>query len=186
MSVTSIIQSIPSQAWMVLAAAIVSSIIAFLGVLLSNIGNNKRLKIQLEHEQKVKQEEQTRERIETLYLLSERNHREDVKLFVKMYVDMDKTLKISFEEDKNKVYEFCDADKICMLVNLYFHELKIDLDKITELRDTAHSIWADCMAQKRKPTNEESETFMRITREEHENTYRKFITKVLELGIKYK
>src|SRR4030042_5226222 len=65
-----LLQRIPSQAWVVLITEILTSALTLISVWLTNRSNNQRLKIQLEHERKKRNEELLRDRLEELYVLS--------------------------------------------------------------------------------------------------------------------
>ena len=69
-TIIDLIKIILSEAWIALVTAVLTSTLTLIGVWLTNSANNRRLKIQLDHERKIKEEELNRERIEELYIIS--------------------------------------------------------------------------------------------------------------------
>lgn len=72
MTLVELLLEVPSQAWIALATAILASSITLLGVWLTNKASTQRLKLELEHKTNSERETTVTNRIEELFIISNR------------------------------------------------------------------------------------------------------------------
>jgi hypothetical protein len=138
-----LLQRIPSQAWVVLITAILTSTLTLISVWLTNRSNNQRLKIQLEHERKKRNEELLRDRLEELYVLSNKFLDRLVSRYVPYravmmgQISYDQALDIALEHGSKRDFE---PHRVTMLIDLYFPSIKPDFQEILTIRDKLNNI----------------------------------------------
>jgi len=138
-----LIKIIPSGAWVAFATAILTSILTLIGVWLTNNASNQRLKIQLEHERKLRDEELTRDRLEELYVLSNKylgtlvSHYLPFRMVMNGELTFNQALDMTIESCSRKDYE---PHRVTMLIHMYFPEIKPEFDQLMEIREKLNSI----------------------------------------------
>lgn len=138
-----LLQRIPSQAWVALITAILTSALTLLGVWLTNRSHNQRLKIQLEHDRKKRNEEHLRDRLEELYVLSNKF----LDMLVARYVPYralmmgqishDQALDMALKHSSKRDFE---PHRVTMLIDLYFPSIKPAFQEILNIRDKLNEI----------------------------------------------
>ncbi len=138
-----LIKIIPSGAWVAFVTAILTSMLMLIGVWLTNNSNNQRLKIQLEHERRIRDEELTRDRLEELYVLSNKylgtlvSHYLPFRMVMKGEITFNQALDMTIENCSRNDYE---PHRVTMLINMYFPEIKPEFDQLMEIRGKLNSI----------------------------------------------
>lgn len=133
-----ILKTIPSSAWSALATAILTSTITLAGVWLTNRNNNIRLRIQLDHELRLRESEIYRDRLEELYVISNKwlglliSHYLPFRGVMKGELTFNQALDITIESGSKIDYE---PHRVTMLINLYFPEIKSEFDQMMEIRE---------------------------------------------------
>ncbi len=141
MSITSLLQSVPSQAWIALVTAILTSAITLLGVWFTNWASHQRLKLQLEHDQNLKREELIRDRLEELYVVSKKylntlcSYYFPYRQVMKGELTFNQALDITIETKKDY-----DPNRVTMLIHMYFPEIQPSFDEIMRIREKLNSI----------------------------------------------
>jgi hypothetical protein len=64
-----ILKKIPTEAWVAISTALLTAGLTLIGVWITNKANNQRLRIQLDHERKTKDEDIHRDKLEELYIV---------------------------------------------------------------------------------------------------------------------
>lgn len=134
---------IPFSALTALVSAIITATITLIGVWLNNRSNTYRLKLQLEDSRLTKRDEILRDRLEELYLLSEKwvnalsSNYYPYFSVMKGEMSYNQALDMTIEQCKNNT---CDFNKINMLIDLYFHDIKLHYDEVCEARSKANLI----------------------------------------------
>ena len=137
------LSSIPSQAWVAVITALLTSCLTLKSVWLSNRANNKRLKIQLEHERKTRDEEIIRDRLEELYVLSNKyfsilvGHYLPFRMVMEGEITFNQALDMSIESGSKSD---CEPHRVTMLIDLYFPEIKPAFDEIMDIREKLNEI----------------------------------------------
>ena len=140
-TLTDLILAIPSQAWIAIVTAVFTSGLTILGVSLTNNANTKRLRLQLEHEKEIKNEEMLRDRLEELYVTSNKyldaliGYYLPYRMVMKGQLTFNQALDITIESKKDY-----DPHRVTMLINMYFPEVKPAFDEILGLREKLNRI----------------------------------------------
>ncbi|MBJ6750737.1 hypothetical protein [Geomonas anaerohicana] len=143
MTMANLLQSVPSQAWIALATAILSSGMTLLGVWLSNRATNQRVKLQLEHDQKIKYDDIIRNRLEELYVESKRylNHLCSYYLpyrqVMKGELNFNQALDLTISSAENAKF---DPNRVTLLIHMYFPEVQLAFDDIMTIREKLNDI----------------------------------------------
>jgi len=138
-----ILQKIPSNAWTAIVTAILSSGLTLIGVWFTNRANNQRLKIQFEHEQKIQNETFLRERLEELFIISNKYfhtlvmHYLPFRMVMRGEITFNKALDMTIGWGREREY---NPDRVRMLLNMYFPELLPEFNKILDLREKLNDI----------------------------------------------
>ena len=141
--IANLIKSIPSEAWIALVTAILTSGLTLTGVWVTNRAANQRLKIQLEHERKIRDKELNRERLEELYILSNKYLNTLVcyylpyRMVMKGALTFNQALDLTIENGSKKDY---DPHRVAMLIHMYFQEIKPSFDEIMDIREKLNKI----------------------------------------------
>lgn len=145
-----LLKQIPLEAWVALVTAILTSALTLLGVWITNRSNSQRIKIQLEHDRKQKNEELKRERLEELYVQSKKYlnmlimHYVPFRDVMNGEISFNQALDINIENGKTNDFE---PHRVSMLIDLYFPELKLSFNSILELRDKLNILVDDYKEQ---------------------------------------
>lgn len=143
MTIVNLLQSVPSQAWIALAAAILSSGMTLLGVWLSNRATNQRLKLQLEHDQKIKHEDLVRNRLEELYVESKRyqnhlcSHYFPYRQVMQGELTFNQALDLTISSGEKVKF---DPNRVTLLIHMYFPEVQPAFDDIMTVREKLNEI----------------------------------------------
>ncbi len=138
-----LLQSIPSQAWIILITAIFTSALTLLGVWLTNRANFQRLKIRLDEERRKRNEEHLRDRLEELYVLSNKFLDMQVARYVPyralmmQQISYDQALDMALKNSSQRDFE---PHRIMMLIDLYFPSIKPAFKEILNIRDKLNEI----------------------------------------------
>lgn len=114
-----------------------------LGVWLTNHANTQRLRIQLEHERKIRKEELLRDRLEELYVLSNKyldtlvSNYLPYRMVMKGQLTFNQALDMTIESTSKRDY---DPHRVTMLINMYFSEIKPAFDEIMSIREKLNRI----------------------------------------------
>jgi len=140
-SVIEILGKIPATAWVALIVALLTSLLTLLGVRYTNKGNNERLKIQLEHDQKVKREELIRTRLEELYVESTKYmdkmtiHFLPYRRVMKGEITYNQALDLTLESKIDY-----DPIRVKMIMDMYFPALNATFKEVEKSLDRASKI----------------------------------------------
>lgn len=143
MTIADLIQSVPSQAWIALFSVILASVITLFGVWLTNRASTQRLILELEHRQKVERESLIRERIEELYVISNKylsslcSYYFPYRQVMQGELTFNQALDITIESGNRRDFE---PNRVTMLINMYFPEIKPHFSEIINLRETLNDI----------------------------------------------
>jgi hypothetical protein len=133
-----ILNSIPSQAW-VIFGTFIGSLFTLIGVWTTNQASTKRLKIQFEHDEKVRKESLLRGKLEDLFIVSHKyfnvlvTYHLPFKMVMKGEITFDQAHDLIIEWGNKKDYE---PQQVTMLIAMYFPELKQDFEEIMEIQGT--------------------------------------------------
>ena len=181
-----LLQRIPSQAWVVLITAILTSALTLISVWLTNRSNNQRLKIQLEHERKKRNEELLRDRLEELYVLSNKFLDRLVSRYVPYravmmgQISYDQALDMALEHGSKRDFE---PHRVTMLIDLYFPSIKPDFQEILTIRDKLNNI-VECHKEQYKTGDTDGSKWLTLFQPLFEelakkaNSFNKVITNV--------
>jgi hypothetical protein len=145
MELTAFLKEIPGSAYTVMTA-LITAIATLLGVYLTNKGNTHRFFRQLEHERESNRRKLMRDKLEELYVLSEK-YINSLGCHYLPYLDvmmgeltynqaLDMTIR---QRDTNSV----DFHRLEMLIDLYFPENKAPYDLLLNARDRANEIMTE-------------------------------------------
>lgn len=141
--ILNILKSIPSEAWAAVMAALLTAGFTLIGVWITNKTTNQRLKIQLDHERATRNEEIKREKLEELYVVSNKFlstlvvHYLPFKVVMKGEISFNKALDMVIETGSERDFE---PHRVTMLIDLYYPELRPELDKIMSIREKLNDI----------------------------------------------
>lgn len=132
---------IPSTAWVALFTALLTSSLTLIGIRTTNRANNERLKIQLEHERKLKKEELTRDRLEELYVESKKYMSAVVTHFLPYRKVMEGELAYNQALDATIERE-CDynPERVHLIMDMYFPELRESFSLVEAKLDKTNEI----------------------------------------------
>lgn len=137
------LSSVPSEAWVGLMGVIIGAILSTFGVWLTNSASLKQLKIQLFHQKEEGKILIKRERLEELYILTDRwigifaNQFLCLSLVMKGEIDYDQYFDMVIGEGKSGQVEFV---RLKMILDIYGQEIKRDFQSIFDCRDEINDI----------------------------------------------
>lgn len=138
-AIKQILLKVPPEAWVAIATAIATSVVAFFGVYLTNRESYKRLISQQEHERKIKYDEAIQLRAEELYVTVRKwtnrmvgDHFPYVRV-MKGQFEYNKALDMTISSGEKRDY---DPERMHMICDLYFPELTKYLDELVDLNGT--------------------------------------------------
>ena len=136
-----LLKQIPVTFYIAFLTALFTAVATLSGVFITNKANNKRLALQLNHEQEIKQKQLMREKLEELYLLFKRwtfiidmtyiNHARAMK----GDIDYQTMLDMEVERDNKNTFDF---NRIEMLIDLYYPNIKPAYEGLIETRTKAN------------------------------------------------
>jgi hypothetical protein len=138
-----LLKAIPSQAWIALTTAVLTAGLTLIGIWFTNRANNQRLRIQLEHEIKVREESLTRERLEELYVESNKylgalvSYYLPFRMVMKGEISFNQALDMTIESGSRRDYE---PHRVTMLIHMYFPQIIPEFDQIMNLRGKLNEI----------------------------------------------
>jgi hypothetical protein len=129
--IISIINKIPSEAWVALFTAILTSILTLLGVQSTNKSNNERLRMQLEHERLLKREELIRERLEEIYVEAKCYMNAVVTHFLpyRKVMKGELTYNEALDLTINRNYSH-NPERVHLIMDMYYPELKSTFSEV--------------------------------------------------------
>lgn len=138
-----ILKLIPSAAWISLSSVILASACTLLGVWLTNKANIQHLKVQLENEKRIHDEDLRRNQIEELYVSSNKYLNSVFTYFLPYKMTMtgeltfNQALDYTVEQgNKNDI----EPHRVTMLIKMYFSELQPAFEEIMLLRNNLNKI----------------------------------------------
>jgi hypothetical protein len=144
-----------------LFTVIVTSAVTLLSVYLTNRGHHQRAKNEFERKTKGDQNKFLRERIEELYLLFHNWESDLIRtyiIFIPVLSGRLKELEAWDIVNKNNHSKQGSFQRIDMIVNMYFPQLKSNISSVLEVRDNA-SIY---LTNKTRPKNNNEEKFIKL------------------------
>ncbi|WP_304546107.1 hypothetical protein [Sulfurimonas microaerophilic] len=137
-----ILNSLPVQVW-TLAGVFIGSAFTLLGTWYTNKAHDKRFKSQFEYDDKIRQEILIREKLEELYIVSNKyfntliSHQLPYRMVMEGELTFNQALDLIIEWGEKKDYE---PQRLTMLINMYFPELKKQYDEILKIRNSLNDI----------------------------------------------
>jgi len=138
-----ILKLIPATAWSAIVTAILTSSVAFIGISYTNKQNLKRMKLQHEHEIKIRDHEVIRERAEELFVGIKSFGRNMITTHMPYHsamigkITFNQALDMTIESGKTLDY---DVSRIHMLADVYFPKIAKELDELIEFNGTIYSL----------------------------------------------
>lgn len=145
LTVSSVLENTPSEAWVGLAGVLFGSLLTTFGVWLTNRANTKQLKQQLEHDEKLSSQRIAKERLEELYVLVCRwlnvlfGNYLNLTLVMKDEIDYNQYLD-TFLKSENKNFDF---SRLEMIIGIYGVELKELYEQAIQARSLVNTIVAE-------------------------------------------
>jgi hypothetical protein len=134
---------IPAPAWSAIVTAILTSSVAYIGISYTNKENTKRMHSQHEHERQLRRDEVTREKAEELYVSVKKfcnamvsDHFAYVRV-MKGEFSYNDALDLTLSSAETNGY---DAQRIHMIVDIYFSNISKDLADLVEFNGTVLDI----------------------------------------------
>lgn len=121
----------------------IASAFALIGAWITNQANKQRLRIQFEHDDKIRKETLLREKLEDLYMVSHKyfnalvSHQFPYRMVMKGEITFNRALDLVIEWGGKKDYE---PQRMTMLIHMYFPELKNQYEEILKIRDNLSEI----------------------------------------------
>lgn len=159
-----LINNIPSGAWVAFVTAILTSGLTLTGVWLTNNNNNQRLRIQLEHDKKIREEEIIRERLEELYVIANKylgtlvGHYLPFRMVMYGELTFNQALDINIEMGSKTDYE---SHRVEMLIELYFPDIKPEFNRMMEIREKLNDL-VDSYKQQYKTGNTDGSRWLAV------------------------
>jgi hypothetical protein len=142
-----LLKSIPPTAYVALFTAIVTASVTLLGVYLTNLGNTRRLNLQLQHEELLKEKQSQRERLEELYMLAAKYSLGLTGMYLPYFSAVDGKIQLG---DANRMVvesldkESFDFPRLQMLIDIYFPETLPAYLNLMHARDETQKVWNAC------------------------------------------
>lgn len=140
---TSFFQQVPATLYVATLTGFITAVATLTGIFFTNQANNERLRIQLNYEQKEKQKELIRSKLEELYILFKQWHTNITSVYLThasvMAGKLDYKSALEMEKDRQEK-SLVDFNRLEMLIDLYFPKLKPDYVKVIEVRGIASEI----------------------------------------------
>ncbi len=123
--------------------AVLTSSVTLLGVWFTNRANIQRIQLQLDNEKENRYEELFREQLEELYIQSNRylsslwGHYLPYAKVMNGELTFNQALDMTIERASKKDY---DPNRVTMLINMYFPQIKPEFEKIIDIRNKLNRI----------------------------------------------
>lgn len=153
------LSSAPSEAWVGLVGVIIGAVLSTFGVWLTNRAGLKQLQIQLGHQKAEDKISIKRERLEELYILTDKwlgvftNQYLRLSLVMKGQIDYNQYLDMVIEEGKSSQAEFV---RLKMILDIYGQELKNDFKLIFDCREEINNLISKHKERYRNGVNDPS------------------------------
>ena len=140
-----LLAKVQSEAWVGLLGVLIGASLSILGVWLTNRSSVTQLRIQLEHEKKIRDETIRREKLEELYVLLGNwlsvifGHYLRLSLVMQNKIDYNEYLDQFIKSGKDSLVDY---HRLEMIVDIYAHELKPSWEKILAARDELNKVSA--------------------------------------------
>lgn len=131
------------QALIAFIGVFVGSIFTILGIWITNRANLKKQEIQFEHEKQQNKEVLLRNRLEELYILSDKyfntlvSHQLPLRMVMQGEMSFNDAIDLHIEWAKEKKFDF---QRVEMIIEMYFSELQEPYNEVLEIRDRLSSI----------------------------------------------
>jgi len=153
------LSSAPSEAWVGLIGVIIGALLSTFGVWLTNRTSLKQLKIQLSHQKEEDKISIKRERLEELYILTDKwlggftNQFLRLTLVMNGKIDYNQYLDTVVKEGKSSQVAF---ERLKMILDIYGQEVKDDFKSIFDCRDEINNIISKHKERYRDGVNDSS------------------------------
>lgn len=167
------------QALIAFIGVLVGSVFTILGIWITNRANLKRLEIQLKHAKETNKENLMRDRLEELYILSDKyfntlvSHQLPLRIVMRGEMSFNDALDLHIEWGKEKKFDYQRLD---MIIEMYFNELQEPYNEVLKIRDELNNIsegyknqyktgdydgkrWLDLFQPKLEQLTQETENF---------------------------
>jgi hypothetical protein len=131
------------QALIAFIGVLVGSLFTILGTWITNRANLKRLEIQLKHEKETNKENLMRDRLEELYILSDKyfntlvSHQIPLRMVMKGEMSFKDALDLHIEWGKENKFDY---KRVNMIIEMYFNELEEPYKEVLKIRDDLNDI----------------------------------------------
>ncbi|MBL0687394.1 MAG: hypothetical protein JJV94_06180 [Sulfurospirillum sp.] len=131
------------QAPITFIGVLVGSIFTILGIFITNRANTKRVEIQHKHEKETNKENLMRDRLEELYILSDKyfntlvSHQLPLRMVMKGEISFNDALDLQIERGKEKKFDY---NRVNMIIEMYFNELQEPYSEVLKIRDELNNI----------------------------------------------
>ncbi|CAM4308483.1 hypothetical protein [Pseudoalteromonas maricaloris] len=120
-----LLEKVPSTAWVAIFTAILTSSLTLVGIRYTNKANNERLKIQLDHEYKIKRDDLIRSRLEELYVESRKYMNSMVSYYLPYRQVMEGELTYNQALDLTLEGNYShNPERVFLIMDMYFPELR--------------------------------------------------------------
>jgi len=141
--ILNLIESVPAAMWTGMIGTLIGSSLTVIGVFLTHQSNNKRLIIQLHHENNARKQDLQRKRAKELYVESKKylnalgSHYLPYKKVMKDELTFDQALGLTIESCSKMDYE---PHRVTIIVDMYFPDLKKPFEEIMKIRELLNRI----------------------------------------------
>jgi hypothetical protein len=147
---TDLLQQVPVTLYLTVFVGLFTATATLSGVWITNQANNKRLDLQLKHELQEKDREIIRGKLEELYILFKQSTTFIASAYLSRTEVMagETNLKSALDiESKETGIGLCDFNRLEMLIDLYFHNLKPDYARVIQAREVTNKIMLSHQSQ---------------------------------------
>jgi len=134
-----------AQIYTALGSVVITAVVTLLAVYVANRGNMNRMLLQFKHEKSTRRSEQLRQKLEEVYVLTEKFVTQlSIHWMLYMQVmDGGLTYNQALDIGNDRKVDAPVYDRLEMLVDLYFPELHESFAEIIQHRDAANKILAE-------------------------------------------
>ncbi len=136
--------NVSPQVLVALASAILAAVVSLTSVYLTNLNNRKTEKDKFEMNRVAEREKVRRGKLEELFLLFSKWDADMVALghfYLRVITGETNEDEALVNVSKNQISEKDYLQRITMMIDLYFSDLKTDFDKVLDARE---SVWSFC------------------------------------------